>query len=83
LTSDIEKATTDSSYDPDQWIYGTRKSMGIDPAWGSSAFGIVITRFVDGKIQVLYADQFERPDFIEMIKGMGAIYEIPVRWIRT
>ena len=68
LPSDIEKAITNSSYEPDQWIYGTRKSMGIDPAWGSSAFGIVITRFVDRKVQILYADQFERPDFNEMIQ---------------
>src|SRR5919198_3362662 len=40
----------------------------------SSAFGIVITRFVDGKIQILYADQFERPDFNEMIQKVWALY---------
>ena len=28
------------------------KSMGIDPAWGSSAFGIVITQFADGLCQI-------------------------------
>ena len=48
--------------------------MGIDSAWGSSAFGIVITRFVDGKVQILYADQFERPDFNQMIQKVWELY---------
>jgi hypothetical protein len=30
--------------------------MGIDPAYGSSAFGIVVTQWVDGIVQILYAD---------------------------
>jgi len=34
------------------------KVMGIDPAWGSSAFGIVITAVVDGMVQVLYAEEY-------------------------
>jgi hypothetical protein len=28
--------------------------MGIDPAYGSSAFGIVVTRWVDNHIQILH-----------------------------
>jgi hypothetical protein len=60
--------------DPDGYIYGARKSMGIDPAWGSSAFGIVITRFIDNKVQVIYADQFERPDFNQMIQKVWELY---------
>ena len=43
------------------------KSIGIDPGFGSSLFGIYITQFVDGQIQVLYAQEYERPDFNEMI----------------
>jgi hypothetical protein len=43
------------------------KSMGIDPGWGSSPFGIVITQWTDGQIHVLYAEEFERPDFNEML----------------
>ena len=39
------------------------KSMGINPGWGSSPFGIVITQWTDGQIQILYAEEFERPDF--------------------
>ena len=43
------------------------KVMGIDPAWGSSAFGIVITGLVDGIIRVLYAEEYQRPDYNEML----------------
>ena len=43
-------------------------SMGVDPGFGSSAFGIVVTRFVDGKAQILFADEFERPDYDEMLQ---------------
>jgi hypothetical protein len=43
------------------------KSMGIDPAWGSSAFGIVVTQFVDGICQVLHAEEYKRPDYNEML----------------
>jgi hypothetical protein len=68
------KSASSFIVDPDQFILGARKSMGIDPAWGSSAFGIVITRFVDGRIQILYADQFERPDFNEMIQKVWELY---------
>jgi hypothetical protein len=42
-------------------------SMGIDPGYGSSSFGIVITQLVDAQLQVLYADEFQRPDFNDML----------------
>jgi hypothetical protein len=45
----------------------TRKSCGIDAGFGSSKFGIVVTQMLYGKVEVLYADEFERPDFVEMI----------------
>ena len=56
-------------YDPDDWninSYST-SSMGIDCGFGSSAFGIVVTRLVNNKIQVVFADEFERPDYNEML----------------
>jgi hypothetical protein len=40
----------------------------IDSAWGSSAFGIVITQLVDDKVQVLYAEEFERPYYNEVLQ---------------
>jgi hypothetical protein len=41
--------------------------MGIDPAWGSSPFGIVATQWQDDHIQILYADEFHRADYAEML----------------
>ena len=41
--------------------------MGIDPAYGSSAFGIVVTQWVDGIVQILYAEEYHRPDYDEML----------------
>jgi hypothetical protein len=41
--------------------------MGIDPAWSSLAFGIVVTQFADGIVQILHADEYHRPDYNEML----------------
>ena len=32
-------------------------AMGIDPAYGSSAFGIVVTQWADNHIQILHAEE--------------------------
>ena len=47
------------------------KSMDIDPAWDSSAFGIVVTQWADGIVQILHAEEYRRPDYNEM---MSTIY---------
>jgi hypothetical protein len=41
--------------------------MDIDPAYGSTSFGIVVTQFVDGEVQILHAEEYKRPDFNEML----------------
>ena len=41
--------------------------MGIDPAYGSSASGIVVTQWVDGIVQMMYAEEHHRPDYNEML----------------
>lgn len=46
----------------------TQKSVGLDPGFGSSAFGICVTELVDGLVDVVYADEFVKADFNEMIK---------------
>jgi hypothetical protein len=70
-TKDIEAAIEKGrTYNPDNFnplSHFTSVSMGIDPAYGSSAFGIVVTQWVDETIQVLYADEFHRPDYNEML----------------
>src|SRR5215207_8336092 len=53
----------------------TTKSMGIDAGFGSSKFGIVVTQSVENKIQVLYAEEFERPDFYNMINKILKMFK--------
>src|SRR5919199_1677600 len=60
-TKDIEAAIEKGrKYDPDAIgsSYFTSKSMGIDPAYGSSAFGIVVTQWVDGIVQISHAEEY-------------------------
>ena len=66
-TQDIDNSICE--YDPDDWKINSysRASMGIDCGFGSSAFGIVVTRLVNNKIQVVFADEFERPDYNQML----------------
>ena len=57
----------DLEYDPSRIVREARKVISMDPAWGgSSKFGIVVTQMVDGKIQILFADEYERADPQEM-----------------
>jgi hypothetical protein len=72
-TKDIEAAIEKGrKYDPDVVVssYFTSKSMGIDPAYGSSAFGIVVTQWIDNHIQILHAEEYHRPDYNEMLSGL-------------
>lgn len=46
----------------------TRKSLGIDLGYGSSRTAFTLTEFVDGKIRVLLASQFDRPDSNTMVQ---------------
>jgi hypothetical protein len=71
-TKDIEAAIEKGSkYNPDTsftpFYSFTSTSMGIDPGYGSSAFGIVVTQWVDDHIQILYAEEYRRPDYNEML----------------
>ena len=47
----------------------TSTSLGIDPAFGSSKFAMVVTQFVgDGnKVRILHAMEYEHPDYNEMV----------------
>jgi hypothetical protein len=58
-TKDIDAAIEKGKlYNPDTINTFAQKSIGLDPAWGSSAFGIVVTQWVDDQIQVLHAEQY-------------------------
>ena len=44
------------------------RSMGIDVAWGdTSKFAIVITQYRNKKVEVFYAESFEKPQMNEII----------------
>jgi hypothetical protein len=45
----------------------TLKAIGLDPGFGSSNFGVCITELVDGKVNVLHAEEYNRPDFNKML----------------
>src|ERR671931_2575467 len=81
-TKDIEAAIEKGrKYNPDviSSSYFTSKSMGIDPAYGSSAFGIVVTQWIDNHIQILYAEEYQRPDYNEMLStvyGLMSKYQL-------
>jgi Terminase RNaseH-like domain len=81
-TKDIEAAIEKGrKYNPDNIgsSYFTSKSMGIDPAYGSSAFGIVVTQWVDNHIQIIHAEEYHRPDYNEMLSlvyGLMSKYDV-------
>jgi len=63
-TKDIDAAIEKGKlYDPTTSNAHSQKCMGIDPAYGSSSFGIVVVQFVDGQLQILHAEEYKRPDF--------------------
>ncbi len=81
-TKDIEAAIEKGrKYNPDNFnpYYFAEKSMGIDPAYGSSAFGIVVTQWVDNHIQILHTEEYHRPDYNEMLSlvyGLISKYQV-------
>jgi hypothetical protein len=76
-TKDIEAAIEmGRKYNPDNfnpYSHFTTTSMGIDPAYGSSAFGIVVTQWEDNHIQILYAEEHHRPDYNEMLSTVYSL----------
>jgi hypothetical protein len=60
-------------YNPAGVIPSTKISIGIDPSFGSSKFGIVVTRFANERIEVIEAEEHDRPDFNSMIDRVWQI----------
>ena len=82
-TKDIEAAIERGKlYDPTIPNEYAKRCMGIDPAYGSSSFGIVVTQFVDGCVQILHAEEYKRPDFNEMLEEVwGLLVEYNIKKI--
>lgn len=71
---DIQRAVElGRKYDPNIVVMGAPLVLGLDPAWGSSAFGLVLLQVADGMIQVLMADQYERPRYQDMTEKISAL----------
>ena len=64
---------TKIGYNPDNINPIAKKSIGVDAGFGSSNFAIVVTQYVDGKIQVIFAEEYERPNFAAMINRIVEI----------
>jgi hypothetical protein len=65
------------AYNPQNIHQNVKKSIGIDPSYGTSNFAIVSTQYVDGKIQVIEASEYQRPNFTDMI---GKIWQLKQRY---
>lgn len=58
---------------------GCEIEMDMDPAWGSSKFAIMIWQNINGKMQILLAEQYDRPSITEMcriIRTLIPIYNV-------
>lgn len=52
----------------DDWSIQTSYVMSIDIGWGSSATAIMVSRFVNGKVQIVYSKEFaNRPLFQDIL----------------
>ncbi len=66
-TKDIDRAVElGKKYNPNRVVVESQKVLGLDPGWGSSAFGLVLLQVANGRIEVLMADEFERPRYQDM-----------------
>ena len=45
----------------------TQMSVGLDPGFGSSNFGVCITELVDGPVNIIHAEEYQRPNCNQMI----------------
>lgn len=51
----------------DNWNIETSYIMSIDIGWGSSNTAIMVSRYVNGKIQIIYSKEYTRPLFQDII----------------
>ena len=70
---DIERCKS-IKYDPDKINKYASISIGIDSGWGSSAFGICVLQLENEIIETLYASEFEKADYNEMLDKVHELY---------
>ena len=81
-TKDIEAAIEKGrNVGYDKRNFYTQKSVGLDPGFGSSNFGVCITELRDGLVNVVHAEEYPRPDFNQMISTtVNLLEEYDVRF---
>lgn len=60
------------------------KSLAVDPGFASSKFGIVLTQLRNKKIEVLLAEEYTQPSFVDMVSqifGIIAKYNVTKTFI--
>lgn len=64
--------------DPDLWRKDVPTVMALDPAWGltcnASKYGVVISQFIDGKVAIIYAADYSKPDFSDMVSEIWRLH---------
>jgi hypothetical protein len=65
LSEEIDKCV--QKYTPTKINHAAEISMGVDVGFGSSRFGICIIQLEDSILKVMYAKEFERASYEEMI----------------
>jgi len=58
----------------DDWSIPTKYVMSIDVGWGSSNTAIMISRFVNNKVQIIYSKEFTRPVFGDIIDEIWRLH---------
>lgn len=58
----------------DDWNIPTKYVMSIDIGWGSSNTAIMCSRFVNGKVQIIYSKEFNRPVFQDIIDEIWRLF---------
>jgi len=53
--------------------FQTQKSLGIDPGFGSSAFGVVVVERANAQLQILEADEYQKATFENMLDVVNSL----------
>jgi hypothetical protein len=73
---DIDQAIRlGETMDPDVVLHDSQKCLGIDVGFGSSKTAMVLYQARDGKVQILSAKEYERPQQDDMIAIAADIYQ--------
>jgi hypothetical protein len=58
----------------DNWDIPTKYVMSIDIGWGSSNTAIIVSRYVNGKVQIIHSQEMVRPLFSDVLNIIWQLY---------